>query len=739
MAIKIQRIVRGRLARVRCFWLLRNMAATRIQCLWRGVVGRLFTDKLWLQKTVIPIQNMYRRRLALKRYVGIKAEFNAAALKIQKKFRNWYSSRRMGDRLFEREMGYRMKNIKMLTSEEELCQEYLSKAMERLVKNQFKEKAEKATKALINCEVDIYTKENDLTEFRRQSEILSSRAREQGFDVELAKNIADTRNELTELKLKYIFELSADVHRADGFLEDQVYEVESWAANRNRVSEWRSDQYDERRHLNYKREILARRRAKRIAIGEERRRWAVLYYTSDGKPDKRRRPGRPWEASVFAGGEKAVYSGGNGVNLMAHIQKEKLARAGGSEFKMGSIKSVEQTLQQVSLQTYLEEVNLYEQLLNPIQQIMEKNMGLNPMGLSAMAQNGWGPEGAKVVPALQDIGAIPAPGEVRKQSLRQVSGSVKKSPSSSRASSPSGKTRSTRSVRSQSQVALHDMHSSRDSSLPGSAPTAASQRQVTWKPDLFSASADNSERLGFEGDDVKAKADAVSAISTPMDVLRVVKARKKAARKSLLPALDAHTYLYDHQRPPEQTAYIGDLKTLDRLYEKQAQAAETGRVNAGRRASAHTSAMGTTPSATATSAEVNRSRELMPVRSTATVASASTKSVQQSSRSQQLMPLGVSLSHLIGTERAERPSAGTRPTASSVEEVVKEEMYWNDVHKAAREEEESARRAIYEKRRSHKKAQVRSSKIPWELMDSLDGQKTRFENEKLYHEFNHKY
>jgi len=240
-AVKIQRIIRGRLARVKCFWLLRNVAATRIQCLWRGVVGRLFTDKLWLQKTVIPLQSMYRRRLALKRYDGIKKEYNGAVLKIQKTFRNWYSRQRMGDRLFDREMGYRLDNIRMLTSEEELCQEFLTKSMERLVKNELKQKAEKAMRALIDCEGDIFMKENDLTEFRRQSEILSARAKEQGFDVELEKNIEDTRNELTELKFKYIFDLSAAVHKADEFLEDQVYEVETWAANRNRVSEWRSD------------------------------------------------------------------------------------------------------------------------------------------------------------------------------------------------------------------------------------------------------------------------------------------------------------------------------------------------------------------------------------------------------------------------------------------------------------------------------------------------------------------
>ena len=217
------------------------MAATRIQILWRGVVGRLFTDKLWLQNTVIPIQSIYRKRLAQNRFGAIRDEFNNAAIKIQKKFRNWYSRRRLGDKLFEREMGYRMSNIRMLTAEEELCQEHLTKCMERLVKNEFKDKAQRATKALIGCEAEIYQKENDLTEFRRQSEILSSRAREQGFDVELAKNIQEARDKLTELKFKYIFDLSCEVHRQDELLEDQVFEIEAWAENRNRVAAWRSD------------------------------------------------------------------------------------------------------------------------------------------------------------------------------------------------------------------------------------------------------------------------------------------------------------------------------------------------------------------------------------------------------------------------------------------------------------------------------------------------------------------
>ena len=240
-AIKIQKIVRSKIARIKFMKKLQTICIIRIQALWRGVVGRLYTDKLWLNKIVIPLQSIYRRLIAQKRFQLIKKEFNLASTIIQKKFRNYYSKIKMGDKLFHREMQYRMNNIRLLTSEEELCQEFLTKSMERLIKNDYKIKAEKATKQLINCESEIYLKENDLTEYKRQIEILSSRARSQGFDAELTKNIHDTRNELTDLKLKYIFELCVDVHKADEMLEDQVREVETWAAGRNRLAEWRAD------------------------------------------------------------------------------------------------------------------------------------------------------------------------------------------------------------------------------------------------------------------------------------------------------------------------------------------------------------------------------------------------------------------------------------------------------------------------------------------------------------------
>lgn len=140
------------------------------------------------------------------------------------------------------------------------------------------------------------------------------------------------------------------------------------------------------------------RKEKRIAVADERRKWQVLFFTKNGKPDKKRRPGKPWDKSVYAGPEKAVYTAGFGVDLLAHTKPA-------SDLKKGSNASVEHTLGEVSLQTYLEQVNQYEQLLNPLLKIMEKNFG-NASGDKPIEERGWGPEGVKLSEALEGIGAL---------------------------------------------------------------------------------------------------------------------------------------------------------------------------------------------------------------------------------------------------------------------------------------------------------------------------------------------
>ena len=240
-AIQIQKIVRGKLARSYSYHKLRNMAATRIQVLWRGAVDRLRTDKLWLNSTVIPIQSMYRKRMALRRYESIRNELYTASLKVQRRFRIWSSRRKIGDKLHEREMGYRFNVIKMLTVEEELCHENVERSMQRMIKHDLKGKAEKVWKELKNLEEDIYGKENDLIEMMRQQEIVSPRARAQGFDVELAKNVHDIRNTLSDMKVKALFDVGLEMHRQDELFEGAVREMEEWAERRDNVAKWRDD------------------------------------------------------------------------------------------------------------------------------------------------------------------------------------------------------------------------------------------------------------------------------------------------------------------------------------------------------------------------------------------------------------------------------------------------------------------------------------------------------------------
>jgi hypothetical protein len=148
------------------------------------------------------------------------------------------------------------------------------------------------------------------------------------------------------------------------------------------------------------------RKLKKQAIAHERRKWMVHFYTPNGKPDKLRRPGRQWDPEAYAGPEKMTYCGGHGVDLLA-MNKSKQSGAGGrGGAKEGSKESVEQRLNEVSLQTYLQQVQEYETLLDPLFKIMKSSMGGAP-GHVHPSEAGWGPMGKCLPEALEEMGTIP--------------------------------------------------------------------------------------------------------------------------------------------------------------------------------------------------------------------------------------------------------------------------------------------------------------------------------------------
>jgi len=398
-AVLLQRIVRGKFGRLRSKRQHYKIAAIHIQAVWRGVTARVKSDRIWLNKVVIPIQTMVRAKLARGGLGNMRKEFEVAAVLIQKRFRCYWAKQAVGDKLRNRENEYRVDNIAQLTNDGEHIQEKIEKMIQRLLRKDFQGQAADTLKHMLDAMQSIYEQENSLIEMNRQMEILSPRAITQGYYQELNKNCIDLRNSVTSAKIKCLFKETLKVSNIDHLVEVNMLEIERVAASRAAVSQFRESEYAERRERAYQRELLYRARTRRQAVAEERRKWQVRFFTSDGKPDKRRRPGRPWDASTFAGKEKDTYSASN-IDIMAEMPDN-------NKTKPGSKESIQQTLNTMSLQTYLQEVNAYEQMLNPIQEIMQKNLGA-PIGKPAPQDLGWGDEGKKMAPAQWKIGSVPA-------------------------------------------------------------------------------------------------------------------------------------------------------------------------------------------------------------------------------------------------------------------------------------------------------------------------------------------
>merc|ERR1711871_1245521 len=171
------------------------------------------------------------------------------------------------------------------------------------------------------------------------------------------------------------------------------------AAIRMKWADFRKMENADRVEREYVNSVANFRKDRKQKIADERRRWQVLYTTPNGKPDKKRRPGRPWDPSVLAKPDHMTHN--PLVDLTAEI------RANDSVLKPGSDESVERSLNRAALQHYLDQVNTYEQMLLPIQNILCTTFGGAPHHPTPQ-QQGFGAIGAAMPTALADIGATPS-------------------------------------------------------------------------------------------------------------------------------------------------------------------------------------------------------------------------------------------------------------------------------------------------------------------------------------------
>ena len=104
--------------------------------MWRGIVARCRFDKKWLQLQVLPVQNLTRRMIAMRKFKEVKAELDSASSIIQRQFRAWRACKLLGQNLWNRELRYRTEIFLMLTNEEDYAQANLEKIVARLIKGE---------------------------------------------------------------------------------------------------------------------------------------------------------------------------------------------------------------------------------------------------------------------------------------------------------------------------------------------------------------------------------------------------------------------------------------------------------------------------------------------------------------------------------------------------------------------------------------------------------------------------
>ena len=166
-----------------------------------------------------------------------------------------------------------------------------------------------------------------------------------------------------------------------------------------------------------------------------------MWTTKNGKPDKKRRPGKPWDPSIFAGPDKLTPCIGGNIDLFANNPGEETLKAGSKE-------SVDKTLDKYALQNYLDQVNQYDKMVQPLSDILtdhvtggtevhteaahddhfkraaaggsrsRRRAPVAPPIVSHIYSNtnaetkgafGMGAVGVDVIPAMVNIGAIPEP------------------------------------------------------------------------------------------------------------------------------------------------------------------------------------------------------------------------------------------------------------------------------------------------------------------------------------------
>ena len=217
-AIKIQCCIRQKIAYTLYKHIKLYNIITRIQALWRGMKSRHNSDQLYIIKYIIIIQKNIRKYLSSKHIKRLIVIYNNASLVIQFAFRTWCSITSLETRIIERELYYKEYTILYLMLEQNRIDEKLTKFTERFLKSKLREKLAEIKPKMTSDFLDIEVKEREYIEFKRQKDILTPIAIQQGWLQEVESNIDLTHKEICNMKREYMF----GVYMEAAGIEEQV-------------------------------------------------------------------------------------------------------------------------------------------------------------------------------------------------------------------------------------------------------------------------------------------------------------------------------------------------------------------------------------------------------------------------------------------------------------------------------------------------------------------------------------
>jgi len=204
--------------------------------------------------------------------------------------------------------------------------------------------------------------EHNYRDLKSQLENIRPLLIEKGWEKTLKENLKKCRNLLTEKKLECILKLGKQMKKNNMDINNQKSGMMHAQQQKDQWERWRNEEMQELWKFQQKKakekETLERKRK----IAHERRFWKINFTTKTGKPDKMRRPGKPWNPSVFSNSARNGYSSG-AIDLLV----QSGLREGSDGKFFASPERIESVIEH---QSYLTEVQQYEEIWNPISQIM---------------------------------------------------------------------------------------------------------------------------------------------------------------------------------------------------------------------------------------------------------------------------------------------------------------------------------------------------------------------------------